>query len=83
MTQKKQTAIQKSRDIVNKMGVRHAAKKEMDSAFTCAQILVELEELLEVEKQQIMQAAYDNMGNNFDPNMGRAEQCYNETFKQD
>lgn len=34
----------------------------------------------EKEKQQIMQAVYDSMGTNFDPNMGRAEQYYNETY---
>lgn len=35
----------------------------------------------ELEKQQIMKAIYDSMGTNLDPNMGRAEQYYNETFK--
>ena len=40
------------------------------------------ESLLEMEKQQIMNAVYDSMGTNFDPNMGRAELYYNETFKQ-
>ena len=36
----------------------------------------------EMEKEQIMKAVYDSMGTNFDPNMGRAEQYYNETFKK-
>jgi hypothetical protein len=35
----------------------------------------------ELEKQQIIKAVYDSMGTNFDPNIGRAEQYYNETFK--
>ena len=35
---------------------------------------------LRLEKEQIMKAVYDSMGANFDPNMGRAEQYYNETF---
>jgi hypothetical protein len=35
----------------------------------------------EMEKQQVIKAVYDGMGTNFDPNMGRAEQYYNETFK--
>jgi hypothetical protein len=35
----------------------------------------------ELEKQQIMKAVYDSMGTNLDPNIGRAEQYYNETFK--
>jgi hypothetical protein len=38
------------------------------------------DELLEVEKQQIMTAVYDSMGTNTDPNMGRAEEYYNETY---
>lgn len=33
-----------------------------------------------MEKKQIMQAVYDSMGTNFDPNMGRAEQYYNENY---
>jgi hypothetical protein len=37
----------------------------------------------ELEKKQIMQAVYDSMGTNFDPNMGRAELYYNETFKSE
>ena len=34
-----------------------------------------------MEKAQIMQAVYDSMGTNFDPNMGRAELYYNEKYK--
>lgn len=36
----------------------------------------------EMEKEQIMKAVYDSMGTNFDPNMGRAEQYYLETYKK-
>jgi hypothetical protein len=36
----------------------------------------------EMEKEQIIKAVYDSMGTNFDPNMGRAEQYYNETYGQ-
>jgi hypothetical protein len=36
---------------------------------------------LELEKKQIVKAVYDSMGTNLDPNMGRAEQYYNETYK--
>jgi len=39
-----------------------------------------LEQAKQIEKQQIMKAVYDSMGTNFDPNMGRAELYYNETF---
>jgi hypothetical protein len=34
----------------------------------------------ELEKQQIMKAVFDSMGTNLDPNMGRSEQYYNETY---
>jgi hypothetical protein len=36
----------------------------------------------EMEKEQIVKAAYEFMGTNFDSNMGRAEQYYNGTYKQ-
>lgn len=39
------------------------------------------EQAKEMEKEQIMNAVYDSMGTNFDPNMGRAEQYYNETYE--
>jgi hypothetical protein len=39
------------------------------------------QEIAHVHKREIMEAAYDNMGNNFDPNMGRAELYYNAKYK--
>ena len=42
-----------------------------------------VEQAKAIEKEQIMNAVYTAMGTNFDPNMGRAEQYYNETFKKD
>jgi hypothetical protein len=36
-----------------------------------------------MEKEQIEDAAYEFMGTNFDPNKGRAEQYYNETYGGD
>ena len=39
------------------------------------------EQAKELEKQQIMKAVYDSMGTNLDPNLGRAELYYNETYK--
>lgn len=39
------------------------------------------EQAKEMEKEQIMNAVYDSMGTNFDPNMGRAEQYYNEIYE--
>ena len=41
------------------------------------------EKAKEMEKKQIMQAVYDSMGTNSDPNMGRAELYYNEKFKSE
>lgn len=38
------------------------------------------EQAKELEKQQIIKAVYDSMGTNLDPNIGRAEQYYNETY---
>jgi hypothetical protein len=46
------------------------------------QITKIFEQAKEMEKRQIMKAVYDSMGTNFDPNMGRAEQYYNETYKK-
>lgn len=64
---------------------KHTAVEFLESQFNANGILtaVDFYQAKEIQKQQIMKAAYDNMGNNFDPNMGRAEQYYNETFKQD
>lgn len=38
------------------------------------------QQALAMEKEQIMKAVYDSMGTNFDPNWGRAELYYNETY---
>ena len=42
-----------------------------------------IEQAKEMEKKQIIDAVYDGMGTNFDPNMGRARQYYNQKYKQD
>ena len=42
----------------------------------------EIEQAKQMEKEQIMKAVYDSMGTNFDPNMGRAELYYNETYNK-
>lgn len=41
---------------------------------------LDIEAAKQMEKEQIMKAVYDSMGTNFDPNMGRAELYYNETY---
>ena len=40
------------------------------------------EQAKQMEKEQIMKAVYDSMGTNFNPNMGRAELYYNETYNK-
>jgi hypothetical protein len=40
----------------------------------------DVEQAKALEKQQIMEAVYDSMGTNFDPNIGRAELYYNEKY---
>jgi hypothetical protein len=40
-----------------------------------------IQQAKEIEKQQIMKAVFDSMGTNLDPNIGRAELYYNETYK--
>ena len=35
-----------------------------------------------MEKEQIMKAVYDGMGTNFDPNMGRAEEYFKQTYNK-
>jgi hypothetical protein len=39
-----------------------------------------VQQALAMEKEQIVKAVYDSMGTNFDPNMGRAELYYDETY---
>ena len=39
-----------------------------------------IDRAVQMEKEQLIKAVYDSMGTNFDPNMGRAEQYYNETY---
>ena len=45
-------------------------------------IMSYIEEAKRIEKDQIIEAVYEGMGTNFDPNMGRAELYYNETYKK-
>lgn len=41
----------------------------------------DIKQAKEMEKQQIIKAVFDSMGTNMDPNLGRAEQYYNEIYK--
>jgi len=69
----KQTAVQWFYDKIN----------GMDTAVSIYGFLEIFDQAKEMEKEQIMQAVYDSMGTNFDPNMGRAELYYNEKYKSE
>lgn len=69
------TAMQALIDWGDKMMLEHPIK-----TLSFAEAIDKAVELLELEKRQIMLAVYDSMGTNFDPNMGRAEQYYNEKY---
>ena len=57
--------------------------EDIQSRSTIAQSDI-FEQAKEMEKQQIIDAFYDGMNcQNFDPNKGRAEIYYNETFKSE
>lgn len=58
---------------------KQLSEQGSNQAYVVAKFLEE--NFLELEKQQIMKAVYDSMGTNLDPNIGRAEQYYNETYK--
>jgi hypothetical protein len=44
------------------------------------ELLAIFNQAIAMEKEQIVKAVYDSMGTNFDPNMGRAELYYDETY---
>jgi len=69
---KKQTAVE--------WLVKEIKSKYSDIDFY--HIKKEIDQAKAMEKKQIMDAIYDNMGTNFDPNMGRAEQYYNEIYNK-
>ena len=69
------TALQTLIEWGDKMLQEHPMK-----TLSFAEAIDKADRLLEMEKQQIMKAVYDSMGTNFDPNMGRAEQYYNENY---
>ena len=39
-----------------------------------------IDRAVQMEKEQLIKAVYDSMGTSFDPNMGRAELYYDETY---
>jgi len=55
-------------------------EKNIDLSMDVFDLIELLDKAKQMEKQQIMKAVYDSMGTNFDPNMGRAEQYFNEMY---
>ena len=55
-------------------------EKNIDLSMDVFELIELLDKAKQMEKQQIMKAVYDSMGTNFDPNMGRAEQYFNEMY---
>ena len=70
----KQTAVEWLADQLECFGNKHELQMSWDTVDEL------LNQAKEMEKEQIMKAVYDNMGTNFDPNMGRAELYYNENY---
>lgn len=52
----------------------------IDSDCTPMDCIMKAKELLAMEKEQIINAVYEGMCTNFDANLGRAEQYYEETY---
>lgn len=71
---KKKTAMQNAIEILRDLSGKY------ENRIPSAILWEELIKLLEKEKQQIIEAVYDGMGTNFDPNMGRAKLYYNEKY---
>jgi hypothetical protein len=67
---KQQTAVNFLYEFVQ-LKLTHEQQMQFEGLFQQAK---------QMEKEQIMKAVYDSMGTNFDPNMGRAELYYNETY---
>lgn len=74
MNNNKQTAV----DWLKKELEEYGSNSHLSLDWTTFDELIEQAKAM--EKKQIMQAVYDSMGTNFDPNMGRAEQYYNENY---
>lgn len=73
---KQQTALQQFIEWGNQMIGDHPAK-----TLSFYEAIDKAEELLEVEKAQIVRAVYDSMGSNLKPSEERAELYYTETYQ--
>jgi hypothetical protein len=82
-----ETSITKKQTYTTQQTAVEWLKKELEEYGSSSHLNLDWEtfdELCEqakqMEKEQIMNAVYDSMGTNFDPNMGRAQQYYNEKY---
>ena len=79
----KQTVVEWLENQMKKSKYFYKLMEDIQSRSTIAQSDI-FEQAKEMEKQQIIDAFYDGMNcQNFDPNKGRAEIYYNETFKSE
>jgi hypothetical protein len=77
----KQTAMQQLLNQLKEERRTLPMEIEWDRCFQAIETVIQ-DIYLPMEKEQITQAVYDSMGTNFDPNMGRAEQYYNEVYNK-
>jgi hypothetical protein len=63
-----------------KTAVEFLVEELEQSILMTSSVKATIKQAKEMEKHQIIKAVYDSMGTNFDPNMGRAEQYYNENY---
>ena len=75
----KQTAMQKLLLQLKEERRNISMDIEWDRCYQAIEMVIQ-NTYLPMEKQQIINAVYDSMGTNFDPNMGRAELYYKEKY---
>jgi len=62
--------------------VEQIKNDQYQKALSAIEWMQVIEQAKRIEKDQIIEALYEGMGTNFDPNMGRAEMYYNETYNK-
>ena len=78
-----QTAVEWLVEQISSSKYFYNLMEEIESRGTIIQPNGILEQAKEMEKEQIINAVYDGMGTNFDQNIWRARQYYNQKYKQD
>ena len=77
--EKKQSSITHIRSWVRANGEMSEDGKSI--TYSCAELESVIREAKAMHKEEIIEAVYDSMGNNFDPNIGRAELYYKEKYE--